>query len=402
MRKIITLFLLMINIIGSIPITAYANEEELQLYAQSAVLMDGESGRILYSKDGDVAKSNASTTKVLTCIVALENGNMDDVARVSKEAAAQPSVHLGVKVDEEYYLKDMLYALMLESYNDAAVIIAEHIGGSVEGYMEMMNEKAKEIGCKDTYFITPNGLDATNEYESHHSTAEDLALILRYAINESPYREEFLEITQKASYSFSEITGSRSYNCTNRNELLKTMSGAISGKTGFTNKAGYCYVGAVENEGRTFIMVVLASGWPNNRTYRWSDCEDLLNYGMEYYQLKNINSIVNEGEYTTAVSGGKTQGNGLLYEMPIDITQSTPVEILMKEGEEIETLLEYQTHVYAPVEDGVIIGTVRYMLDGEIWKVDTITTSENIEKADTLWKLHRWWNSRWIKDEQEL
>lgn len=153
------------------------------LYSLSAVLMDGLSGRILYEKGGDTPRANASTTKVLTCILALENGAGDDYVMVSSKAAAQPDVQLGLEEGEQYYLEDLLYSLMLMSHNDTAVAIAEHIGGSVEGFAEMMNKKAEEIGCTDTYFITPNGLDAEDENGKHHTTARDLALIMRYAIN---------------------------------------------------------------------------------------------------------------------------------------------------------------------------------------------------------------------------
>ena len=147
----------------------------------SAVLMDGESGRVLYEKDGERPLANASTTKVLTCIVALENSPGDDYVQVSQNAASQPEVKLGLQKGEQYYLEDLLYSLMLKSHNDTAVAIAEHCGGSVEGFARMLNRKAKQIGCKNTYFITPNGLDAEDENGKHHTTAKDLALIMRYA-----------------------------------------------------------------------------------------------------------------------------------------------------------------------------------------------------------------------------
>ena len=135
------------------------------LYALSAVLMDGDSGRVLYEKEGETPRANASTTKVLTCILALEDGKGDDYVQVSSNAAAQPDVRLGIQKGEQYYLEDLLYSLMLQSHNDAAVAIAEHIGGSVEGFAAMMNQKAKEIGCTDTHFVTPNGLDAKDDGE---------------------------------------------------------------------------------------------------------------------------------------------------------------------------------------------------------------------------------------------
>lgn len=138
-------------------------EELSQLYARSAVLMDADSGRVLFGKDEDVVRPMASTTKIMTCILALENMQEDQVTAASDHAASQPKVRLGVKGKEEFRIKDLLYSLMLESHNDSAVVIAEGIAGSVEAFAGMMNEKAEELGCSDTYFVTPNGLDGYDE-----------------------------------------------------------------------------------------------------------------------------------------------------------------------------------------------------------------------------------------------
>ena len=210
-------------------------EEPAELYALSAVLMDGESGRVLYEKDGERPLANASTTKVLTCIVALENSPGDDYVQVSQNAASQPEVKLGLQKGEQYYLEDLLYSLMLKSHNDTAVAIAEHCGGSVEGFARMLNRKAKQIGCKNTYFITPNGLDAEDENGKHHTTAKDLALIMRYAIK----NETFLHIAQTRDYTFSEITGKRTFSVHNANAFLDMRDGVLAGKTGYTSQAGY-------------------------------------------------------------------------------------------------------------------------------------------------------------------
>ena len=262
---------------------------ELQsLYAQSAVLIDGDSGRVLFSKNGNEQKPMASTTKIMTCILALELGNMEDTATASSYAASMPQVHLGVSNGEEFKLKDLLYSLMLESHNDAAVVIAEHIGGSVEGFAALMNEKAKELGCENTYFITPNGLDAQDETGEHSTTAEDLAHIMKYCIMDSPKKDEFLEITQTVSYTFTDLAGNRSFSCNNHNAFLRMMDGALSGKTGFTGKAGYCYVGALKRDGKTFIVALLACGWPNNKTYKWSDTKKLMTYGLENYEYRQV------------------------------------------------------------------------------------------------------------------
>lgn len=149
-------------ILTSVVLEVFAKEHQdsLGLYAKSAVLMDADSGRVLYGKEEEQFLANASTTKIMTCILAIESGRLDETVTVSQHAASMPKVHLGMTTKDTFLLKDLLYSLMLESHNDSAVAIAEHVGGSVEKFAEMMNEKAKEIGCEHTHFITPNGLDS--------------------------------------------------------------------------------------------------------------------------------------------------------------------------------------------------------------------------------------------------
>ena len=224
-------------------------QEELSLHAQSAVLMDGRSGRVLWEKDGDVIRPMASTTKIMTCILALEAGlDEERVTQVSAAAASQPQVHLGMRKGQRFFTKDLLYSLMLESHNDSAVAIAEAVAGSVPEFAKRMNQKARELGCMDTWFITPNGLDGKETDEMgverfHSTTAEDLAKILSYCILNSPKAEEFLAITRTSDYSFHDADGKGSYHCRNHNALLSMMEGVMSGKTGFTGGAGYCYTG---------------------------------------------------------------------------------------------------------------------------------------------------------------
>ena len=258
------------------------------LYARSAVLMDAETGRILFGKNKDAQMPMASTTKIMTCILALENGNLSDKAEVSSTASAQPEVKLGMTQGQTFYLKDLLYSLMLESHNDSAVAVAECIAGNVDKFADSMNEKAEQLGCSSTYFITPNGLDGQDENGIHHTTAEDLAKIMKYCIMESPQKETFLEITQADTYTFTDCKGEKSYTCVNHNTFLKMMDGALSGKTGFTGDAGYCYVGALRKEEKTLIVALLACGWPNNKGYKWSDTRKLMTYGLENYFHKEI------------------------------------------------------------------------------------------------------------------
>ena len=179
-------------------------KDGLKLYSQSAVLMDGYSGRVLYGKNEKQVRPMASTTKIMTCILALEMGDLDDLVTASSCAASQPKVHMGVKKGEKYLLKDLLYGLMLESYNDAAVMIAEHIGGTGKDFARLMNKKAEDLGCRDTWFITPNGLDAketdeTGKERIHSTTAEDLARIMVYCIQPVSYTHLSLPLRRLSS-----------------------------------------------------------------------------------------------------------------------------------------------------------------------------------------------------------
>ena len=306
-KKTVAAVIIICVLVMNVRMEVFAAPEEL--YAQSAVLMDADSGRVLFEKNGMEQRPMASTTKILTCILVLEKAGLGETAEVSRNAASQPKVHLGVRAGEKYYVQDLLYSLMLESHNDAAVILAEHVGGSLEGFAALMNEKAKEIGCADSHFITPNGLDAEDEEGAHSTTAADLAKIMRYCITLSPKKAEFLEITRTSSRAFSDVEGKRSFSCVNHNAFLGMMDGALSGKTGFTGKAGYCYVGALTRDGKTFIVALLACGWPNNKTYKWKDTRKLMESGLKNYEYRNVwEDIRDSGE--RGVVGYRIYGGG--------------------------------------------------------------------------------------------
>ncbi|MCI8522941.1 MAG: D-alanyl-D-alanine carboxypeptidase, partial [Lachnospiraceae bacterium] len=241
LQRIFSLFIFLIILSICLPrqICAAEQKENLKLYAKAAVLMDADSGRVLYGKNPEEVLPMASTTKIMTCILALEYGNLDEEVEVSAYAASMPKVKLHVRQGEKYRLEDLLYSLMLESHNDSAVVIAEAVGGSVEGFAAMMNQKARDIGCFDTYFITPNGLDAVvnDSGKIHSTTAADLARIMAYCVTDSAQKDKFLEITRTISYDFTNVGGGRSFHCNNHNAFLGMMQEALSGKTGFTNNA---------------------------------------------------------------------------------------------------------------------------------------------------------------------
>lgn len=376
-----TAFLLALALLWPAPGTSFGEEkggmEPPALAAQSAVLIDGETGRVLYAKDADQVRPMASTTKIMTCIVALENASLDDTVEVSDYAASMPDVQLGIRKGETYRLRDLLHSLMLESHNDSAVAVAEHVGGSVEGFATMMNQKARDIGCFDTCFITPNGLDAAirENGEIHSTTAKDLARILRYCILLSPKREEFLEITRAPSYAFSSLEGGRSFSCINHNALLTSMEGAISGKTGFTNGAGYCYVGAVKKGEKTFIAALLACGWPPHKLYKWQDMRKLIQYGDENYEYREIEREELDFE-KAAVSGGIGTETGLA----VDYAGAGPLRVLMKKDEPIRIKKSVARVLSAPVEEGMTAGQVDYYVGDDLIASYPVRTTGRVRK----------------------
>ena len=337
------------------------------LYARYAVLMDADTGRVLFSKSGETEAPMASTTKIMTCIIALENGNLSDKVSASSNAVSQPEVKLGMTEGQCYLLKDLLYSLMLESHNDTAVAIAEQIGGSVKGFADLMNSKAEELGCTSTYFITPNGLDAEDENGIHHTTARDLARIMKYCITESTAKDQFLEITRTDSYSFSDCDGNRTYSCTNHNAFLKMMDGALTGKTGFTADAGYCYVGALQDDGRTFIVALLACGWPNNKGYKWSDTRKLMTYAIENYSYQKIDPSFGQDISSLTVNIENGYINGFPQKSPVKINLSSdgePVKVLLKQDEEVDSKLKLMDNIRAPLQEGQPIGEITYSVNG--------------------------------------
>ena len=376
---------------------ASSGEQDLTLHAQSAVLIDAASGRVLYGKNELQKRPMASTTKIMTCILALETGNPEDVVTASQNAAAQPKVHLGVSKGQTFYLKDLLYSLMLESHNDAAVMIAEHIGGSVAGFAAMMNQKARELGCYDTCFITPNGLDAETagpdgEKQIHSTTAADLARIMRYCVLESPRKEQFLEITQTQNYYFTDIDKKHSYNCTNHNALLSMMNGALSGKTGFTGGAGYSYVGALEDDGRTFVVALLGCGWPPHKTWKWADTRLLFQYGMKNYSYEEVFRVTEWGAVPVAdaVPRDGELGGIARVELTMNLKKDEMSLRLLKRKDEKVTIKEdIPKELTAPVREGEAVGSVSYYLEGRLVKSYPVYAAEEAQRISFGWCLKK-------------
>ena len=349
----------------------------LELRARAAVLMDGDTGRILYGKNQDQTLPMASTTKIMTCILALENASLDDVVEVSSYAASMPDVQLNIREGEQYRLEDLLYSLMLESHNDTAAAIAEHVAGTREAFADMMNQKARDIGCRDTFFITPNGLDAEDPDTGriHSTTAAELAGILRYCLFQSPEREAFLRVTRAPSHAFSDVSGTRTFSCVNHNALLTTTKGAISGKTGFTAGAGYCYVGAVKKGEKTFIAALLGCGWPPHRTYKWEDMGRLLAFGDENYDFYELLKETPELPPIPVKNGSQT---GLTVGYP----EPASLKILMNQNEPVTIKKKVVKELTAPVAAGMAVGQVDYYVGEDLIASFPVTASETVGKWD--------------------
>ena len=242
------------------------------LSSDCALLINANTGKIVYAKNENVRHANASTTKIMTCILALENCKLNEKVTFSPYAASIEPSKLYANAGEVFYLKDLLYSLMLPSHNDTAVAIAEHVSGSTAKFVNLMNKKAAAIGCTNTHFATPNGLDFGYD---HYTTASDLAKIARYAIK----RNMFRKLISTGYYSFSNLNTGRTYYIGTTNALLGNLPGVQGMKTGYTNKAGYCFVGlSYSQKGNTYISVVLGG---SSSASRWEDSRRLLTYA--YY-----------------------------------------------------------------------------------------------------------------------
>lgn len=376
----ITLQSLTMNVTGT-----YADEKKelppSRLYSKSCAMTDGESDRVLYGKEETLPLANASTTKIMTCILALEECATDEVVTVSANAAEQPKVHLGMKEGEQFYLGDLLYGLMLESFNDCAYAIAEHVDGSVEAFASRMNEKAKELGCLDTHFVTPNGLDDKDEGGEHHTTAADLCRIMSYCTWKSPQCETFVSLTATRSHTFTDLEG-QSFSVSNKNAFLDMMDCAVTGKTGFTGKAGYCYVAAAEEGGRKYCIALLACGWPNNKKYRWSDAKTLFQYGLDHYHLyEGAKSALEMPpmEIGSAYRNARLSEWGKRVKVPLYVDDhGAQMTFLKADWDEAEMIRSFSQMVKAPVEKGDKLGTVSYCVGGQEMYTYDICAGESV------------------------
>jgi len=334
--------------------------------AHGAILMDAVSGRVLWEKDAHKPLAMASTTKIMTAIIALEQGNLADTVTVSRRAEIAPRVKMYLTEGEEISLGGLVHALMMQSSNDAAVAIAEHISGSVEEFCAAMTTKARQLGAHNTIFETPNGLDA----ENHQSTAYDMAIITRYALSNTMFLE-IINTPQKT------VTSNRTtYNIVNKNRLLHEFEGANGVKTGYTGKAGHCFVGAARREGMQLISVVFASGWgTKGKEQKWIDTKRLLNYGFDNF---NNEVVVSEGDAAgcLSVTRSKTPLIQLYY------GDSVMLPINVGGTDDVQLVPFFPSSMQAPIADNQAVGEARIYIGEDYFASIPIYTSDSADRHD--------------------
>lgn len=320
--------------------------EAVEVSASAAVLMDMDSGRVLYERNAGARMLIASTTKILTALVAIRDGDLSDTVKVSREAAYTEGSSMYLKEGEELTLETLLYGLLLCSGNDAAVAIAEHVGGSVKGFVKRMNETAAELGMRDSSFANPNGLDD----EAHYSTAYDMALLARAAME----NETLVRIASTRTVSI----GGRTM--TNHNKLLQLVDGCLGLKTGYTRAAGRTLVSCAERNGQRLIAVTLQDG--ND----WADHQNLYDYGFSAYPAKRAAQL----------------GHELAKEKGIPLIAADSFAWPLAQGETLETAVELDRELAAPLRAGTRVGEAVFSLNGkEAGRVDLLVGKDLLPPA---------------------
>lgn len=387
LKKILILlvFLLVINI------SSFSYAEELILSGEGAILIDADSSEVLYEKAGNSKFFPASTTKIMTAILAIENSNLDDIVTIDQEVVdLTDGSHIALEPGEELTLEQLLHALLIQSANDAALGIAKHTSGSIDKFIELMNSKAKELGAVNTHFVNPNGLHD----ESHYTTPYDLALIARYAMK----NETFKTISVKPNYIIpitNKKTEDRYLNTTNRifnsNEKINIngnlvpikYDGVNSGKTGYTQVAQNCLVTSLDKDGHNLIAVVLKS----NGKEVYADTHKLLNYGIENFDKVNV-GFANKFIHNFKVEKG-------LAPFVSGVTKTNSFALINKsDKDKVQEKLILEESIKAPILKDQTIGKVQYFLNDKMIAETDIVSTMDVEidpKSSLIMKLLSKW-----------
>lgn len=370
---------------------SYASGESLNLSGEGAILIDFDSGAVLYEKNIHQKLYPASTTKIMTAILAIEYGMMDDIVTIDPEIISHTNgSHIALDYDEEMSFEDLINALMITSANDAALALGKHVSGSLPEFIALMNEKAKELGALNTNFVNPNGLHDDN----HYTTAYDLSLIAKYAMSNEIFREfaskssHTIEPTNKKDeprYLYSTNSffyGNESINLNGQSIPIK-YDGVICGKTGYTGNARNCLVTLAEKNGQYLLTVVLKSD--GKEVY--ADTHKLLNYGFD-----NFDNVV-VGHANEFIDNVKIE-NGTLPYASIVIEKDVNYTMRINTLDRVERKINLNEDINAPLTKGDVVGNVEYYLDDIlIGKGDLISTIDVSEVPPV--KLHQIILQKW-------
>lgn len=361
LRLIVTFFMILTFIFSIAP--SYATTSTPEVNAPVALLMDMGTGKILYEKNAKQKMYPASTTKMMTAILALENRSLTDTATVSYNAIFTVPVgysNANLQLDEVLTMEQLLHVLLIPSANDAANVIAEDIAGSVESFCSMMNTKAREIGCENTNFVNANGV----HNENHYSTAYDLALIGRYAMQNETFRKLVSTVRYTLPVTNKYDKADRIFLTTNR--LVNPKSGqyyeATTGiKTGYTDAAKNCIVASAKKDDMELICVIMGAGSDlSTDTNKFDDCMTLFDYGFENYKYETLCKANDVFKVITPRNASKdTKNLNVLYE--------NNITALMKANDSslnISPEVELDKKLKAPITKGSVIGKVSYTIDG--------------------------------------
>ena len=349
--------------------------EEPNLNSRAAIIYDRNSKEVIYGKEENTKRKMASTTKIMTCMVVLEKGELTDTVIVSKKAAGTGGSRVGLKTGDKVSVQDLLYGLMLCSGNDAAVALAEHVGGSVEGFADLMNEKARQLNLSNTHFVTPHGLDN----EEHYTTAYELAIMAENALKNN---------------TFSSIVGTKNItiningkprNLSNTNELLGSMAGVYGVKTGFTNGANRCLVTSCKRENLDIITVVLGA---DTKKFRTQDSIKLINYAMNNYkEIDMENKIQDEFQKWKKENKDKIYINkGVKNTTEYKLEEQLNNYITIKNTQENDVKIEINTLNYyeAPLQEGTTIGVLTVKVSGQVKLIKNIQVAQTIKKKNMI------------------
>lgn len=352
-----------------------AAAEEIGTSALACVIIDEATGRVLLSHNAEAPLPMASTTKVMTALLAIELGDLDAPVTCSRNAFGVPGTSIYLSEGETLTLRHMLYGLMLASGNDAATAIAEHIGGTVEDFCAMMTARAAELGCTNTVFLTPHGLPQ----EGHYTTAHDLALIAREAMTHEVFRE--IVGTQRATIPWEGRAYDRVLN--NKNKLLSTYEGATGIKTGYTKKAGRCLVFGAERDGMRIIGVVLnCADW-------FGEAARLMDAAFERYEAV---TMLHAGDAAGTVSVTVSEDAAVDALLAADLTG------VVSRGTLPQVEIDLPGVVEAPVIAGQQLGTARLVSSGETVAEVALVAANTIHRDDFPARWERYWQNWFIAD----